>query len=45
MILFVIEYTTPDLFMDLGVANIRMWYWIGGRTIVRINGGCKIWIE
>ena len=42
---FVVEYTTPDLLMDLGVAELKIRYWIGGRIRVRLNGGCRIWID
>ena len=44
MILFVIEYATPDLLEDLVVADLKMWYWIGGRIRVRLNVGCRILI-
>ena len=44
-LLFVVEYATPDLLTDLGVAELKMGYLIVGRIGVRLSSGCSTCIE
>ena len=44
-ILFAIEYETPDLLEDIGVSELKRWYWIRGRIEVRLDRGFRIWID
>ena len=47
MILFVIEYATPDLLKDLGVTEINWWCdaSFGNEIKVRLHVGFSIWFD